>query len=219
WSTAGAIDQFLTVQLTGGERLIDRVQILGFWIDTVPTAIRNFEVLVSMTPNDADFVSVLHGVNQNNTQQQEFVFPGGPVRARYVKLIAHDNYGWPNTSIMTFDVLAAGGYDSVTTFPASNNVALLETPSLLVNCARVIAYRDLGLSIDGANSILNFGGGNGWQTPLNGGFATFELAGGKTYSLSGVRVFGGLKDFEIWVSSTTTDATAFTRVLSGTITG
>src|SRR4026208_932793 len=47
--------------------------------------------------------------------------------------------------------------------------------------------------------------------------ARIKLAGDKLYTLRGVRIdTWDLADFEVWVSSTNTDATSFTRVLSAT---
>src|SRR5262249_10341685 len=96
WNTSvGHItNQFVKFRLEGtAEPLIDRVRLQNMVENQV---VKDFEVQVATSENDADLVTVFTGTYQNNGQLQEFVFPGGPVRARYVKLIAKNNYGDPN---------------------------------------------------------------------------------------------------------------------------
>jgi hypothetical protein len=58
-------------------------------------SVEGFRVDVSNTTADeAAFATVLAATAQNNgTARQEFVFPGGPVAARFVRFVALDNYG------------------------------------------------------------------------------------------------------------------------------
>jgi hypothetical protein len=116
--------------------------------------------------------------------------------------------------------VSLGNFDNVATLTATNNVALAESPSLLINGGRIVDSSDT-LGGSGPNIILQYGGnGDGWQADVNNNaFAVIELAGGKTYTIEGVRLSSAVKDFEVWVSSTTTDATAFTRVLAAAQTG
>ena len=217
WQTPQATNQFATIQLTGGERLIDRVQFfaLGFQ----PTCLKTFAIQVSKTTNPADFVSVLTGVYVNNSQQQEFVVPGGAVRAQFVKLIVIDNYGAGTTTIATFNIVSLGNFDNVATLTATNNVALAE--SIVVDQRR----KDHGFIRHvgpqrAEHHFAVWSNGDGWQADVNNNaFAVIELAGGKTYTVEGVRLSGGVKDFEVWVSNTTTEATTFTRVLAASQTG
>ncbi|HLG15061.1 MAG TPA: PKD domain-containing protein, partial [Blastocatellia bacterium] len=211
WNPPQTTNQFVTIQFSAGEQFIERVQIQAA-ASTI--AVKNFEVLVSQTPNDADFVSVLTATYANTGTLQEFVFPGGPVRARFAKFIAKDNHGASLMQIQTFNVVTSGTHDSVVSLPSSNNVARAESPSLVVNGGRVVDSSDVFLGTF-PTLILGFSNTDGWKTTSNENqFATIELAAGKVYTLDGVRLSGGVKDFEVWVSTTSTDATAFTRVLS-----
>lgn len=90
----------------------------------------------------------------------------------------------------------------------------------MINGGRIIDSSDT-LGGSAPNIILQYGGnGDGWQADVNNNaFAVIELAGGKVYTIEGVRLSGLVKDFEVWASSSSTDATAFTRVLSATQTG
>jgi PKD repeat protein len=215
WQPQQAANQFVTVQFTGGEQFIDRVQLQSRNGSIINDTVKNFDVLVSQTANDADFVPVLSGTYQNTGDLQEFVFPAGAVRARFAKLIARDNYGAATMTLGTFNVVTVGTHDSVVTLTAPNNVALAESPSMLMNGARIVASSDApgGTS---PNTMLTFNNSSdGWQTSsLEDHFAIIELAGGKVYTLRGIRIGLSVRDFEVSVSTTTTDATAFTQVLS-----
>src|SRR5436853_2986968 len=218
WQTATGA-QFAAIQFSSAEsQLVDRVQLQAQSGLGTNNTLKDFDIQVSLTPNDADFVTVASGVLINNGLPQEFVFPGGPVRARYAKLIGRTNYGGASTTLGTFNVMAAGMLESAVSLPAQTSVAVMESPSLVRNGARVVRSSAAAGSNNSPKAMLT-GTGSGWTTTgVDNQFAIVELAGAKLYTLDGVRIQannGGVRDFEVWVSTASTDATAFTKVLSG----
>src|SRR5436853_563894 len=218
WQTATGA-QFAAIQFSSAEsQLVDRVQLQAQSGLGTNNTLKDFDIQVSLKPNDADFVTVASGVLINNRLPQEFVFPGGPVRARYAKLIGRTNYGGASTTLGTFNVMAAGMLESDVSLPAQTSVAVMESPSLVRNGARVVRSSAAAGSNNSPKAMLT-GTGSGWTTTgVDNQFAIVELAGAKLYTLDGVRIQannGGVRDFEVWVSTASTDATAFTKVLSG----
>jgi hypothetical protein len=94
WASANGqtSNQFLTVELARGKSYpIDRIRILS---PNNTEAIRDFRIDVSnTTSDDSAFTSVMTSTALNTTALQEFVFPGGPIDARYIRLYAFNNYG------------------------------------------------------------------------------------------------------------------------------
>jgi PKD repeat protein len=217
--TGQVTNQFVELQISeSGEPLIDRVRLQSRNGSVESVAVKNFDVLVSTTGNAADYVTVLSATCQNIGTLQEFIFPGGAVRARFVKLTVKDNYGANTIALGTFQTLTVGSIENVITLPAQNDVARNGSPSLLINGARVVSYSS-HVSNKTPDNMLTTNDPFGWATdPGDHQFAIIELAGGLSYTINGVRIaaVNQLKDFEVWVSNTTTDATAFTRVLSAT---
>src|SRR5262249_31154864 len=222
-ATGQPTNQSVTIQFAGNtDQLVDRVQIQAAQLGP-GTAIKDFDVQVSPTSNNTDFTTVLSGtyqLPQGNATLQEFVLPGGPVRARFARLIVKTNYGNGNTTtVSSFYVEAAGVFDNVISLPAPNNVALDETPSYPSNGAVVVAYSSNLSQGDAPTNVLSIHNISWAVDPTPPQYLIVQLAGGKLYTLDGVKAegsLGTLKDFEVWVSTTTTDASAFTRVLSAT---
>ncbi|MGH9823728.1 MAG: PKD domain-containing protein, partial [Blastocatellia bacterium] len=199
------------------EPLIDRVQLQA---GASLSAVQNFEILVSETSDPSSFTSVLHGTYQNNATLQEFVFPSGTVRARFVKLIVDSNYGGTSVALSTFNAVSLSSVDNIISLPGQNDLAKDQSPSLIANGASVVAFSNVNGDGTSPNLMLSFNNSSGWSTGTGAGeqFAVISLAGGTSYLVDGIRLspLGGVKDFEVWVSNTTTDSTAFTRVLSAT---
>ncbi len=232
WLTAGGqvTNQFVELDL-GGETLLDRVRLQAATFATIDAA-RDFDVLVSTTTDDnAAFTGVLSATLANNGQLQEFVFPGGPSRARFVRLLVKNNHGGTNLiRLATLEAVAVRSEGNVVTLPAApTDVTGLESPSLVANGATVVAFSSQLDVNNQPTNMLDYVAGNPWATraPLLPGphFATIRLGGSALHNLTGVKISPrvdtafsqSVKDFEVWVSSTTADDTAFTRVLTGTV--
>jgi RHS repeat-associated protein len=226
WITPGGNNQFAKMQLYDQEMVwIERVRLQPANAAVSNASLKNFEVQISATTaDDANFATVLSATLLNNGQLQEFVLAGGPVRARYIKLLAKNNYGDPNSiRLGTFNPVAAGSADGVISLPGQANVALCQSPALPMNGGAIYDYSYPG-GAGSVNGLLGYFVG-GWQTTsTTNQFATIQLAGGKSYLIEGVRLATwydsghglptAVKDFEVWVSNTTPDDASFTRVLS-----
>jgi RHS repeat-associated protein len=224
-------NQFVTFRVLADQpRLLDRVRLQSYFANAnLEVMVKDFEVQVSAAGTAAaDFTTVFSGTYANTGKLEEFVFPGGAVRANYIKLVLKNNYGAPGyIEVATFEVSAAGNADSIISFPGRNNVALDQSPALAANGAAVVDYSyTYGLTIfeNSPNYMLDRGL-SAWSVPkTTGQYATVRLAGGKDYLLDGVKLATwydtgsgratAVKDFEVWVSDTTTDASAFTKVLT-----
>jgi len=231
WLTANGqvTNQSVKLRLAGGEaQLVDRVRLQPAAFATAD-ALKDFEVLVSATTDeDSALTSVLSGTLLNNSQVQEFLLPGGPVRARYVKLLARNNYGSAgNIRVATFHVMTVESEGNIISLPAATtDVARNQSPAQIANGATVITYSSAFNSSTTPDAMLDYIFGLPWATAsLTNQFAIIQLAGSAPHTLRGVQVSPRLdgaatqsvRDFEIWVSSTTSDDAAFTRVLSTTV--
>jgi RHS repeat-associated protein len=228
WTTPGLNNQFAKVQFYDQQMVwIERVRLQPANAAVSNASLKNFEVQVSATTaDDASFVTVLSATLLNNGQLQEFVLAGGLVRARYIKLLAKNNYGDPNSiRLGTFNPVAAGTADGVISLPGQANVALCQSPALPMNGGAIYDYSYPG-GAGSVNGLLGYFVG-GWQTTsTTNQFAKIQLAGGKSYLIEGVRLATwydsahglptAVKDFEVWISNTTSDDASFTRVLSAT---
>ncbi len=225
-ATGETVNQFVKLRLhEGREQLVDRVRLQPYAAAT-PEAMRDFEFLASTTTDaDAAFTSILSGTLLNNGQPQEFVFPGGAVRARYVKLLARNNYGGTVTRLSTLEVVTVGTEGNVVSVPAPiGQVARNESPAQTAGGAVVLDFSSafsLGtLPEQMLDHVVDFP----WATTsTTGQFTTIRLA---TRSLlSGVRITPradccfdqSVKDFEVWVSDTTSEEASFARVLTGAV--
>jgi PKD repeat protein len=164
--------------------------------------VKDFQIAVSNTTADlSSFTTVLTGTAQNNGTTQEFVFPGGTVDAKYVELLAIDNYGSPY-------------YVAVSEL----QVVPVQTPGVL----SYSSYRDASSRPEYA---IDNNSQTGWVSAdgqASGQFLKIALAEGEQL-VDRVRLLpeladyaGAIKDFDVLVSTTTLDDSAFTLVLSAT---
>ncbi len=230
WTTQGITNQFAKFQFYDQQNVfIDCVRLQSNQGTIGSPNLKDFDVLISSTTaDDASFFTVLSATMLNDGQLQEFVFSGGPIRARYLKLLLKTNYGHPNNlSLGTFNPVAVGSVDNLLSLPGLTNVARGQSPALVVN-GTAIYSSSYGGGTNSADGLLGYGRGGFITTSSTNQFAIIQLGGGKIYDLKGVRVATwfdsgfqsafptALKDFEVWVSATTPDQASFTRVLSGT---
>ncbi len=228
WATPGVNNQFAKLQFFDQESVfIDRVRLQAANGLAATTSVRDFDVQVSSTnTNDASFVTVLSATLLNNGQMQEFVLPGGPARARYLKFLPKNNYGSTSTiQLGTFTPVAVGSADSIISLPGQTNVALAQSPGLIANGATIYSSSDAFGTLP-PNGMLGYRNGGWTPGATTNPFAIIQLAGGGLYSLSGIKLATGwnfgssqataVRNFEVWVSATTPDDASFTRVLSAT---
>lgn len=230
WNTPSVTNQFVKFQFYDQQNVfIDRVRLQSNQGTISPTNLKDFEIQISATTaDDASFVTVLSATMLNNGQLQEFVLPGGPIRARFLKLLLKNNYGSPSSiSPATFNPVAVGSIDSVVSLPGQTNVARLQSPALVINGGAIYSS-SYGGGANSADGLLGYGRGGFITSGLTNEFAIIQLGGGKVYNLKGVRLatwfdagFGNakptaVKDFEVWVSATTADQASFTKVFSAT---
>jgi RHS repeat-associated protein len=214
--------EFFIVHLTDDEpRLIDAVELQGIPTSAV-NCVKDFDVLVSTTTDeDSAFQRVVSGtVDPQTNLMQRFDFPAGPTRARYVKLLVKSNNGGGYVMVPTFHVLTLEQGGNLVTVPTPWTRPVNLSPALVANGATVVASTG-----SNAASMLDYVSNSGWITSgLTNQFATIALGGDTTRSVSGVRIAppttssGAVQNFEVWVSSTTADDSAFTKVLSGAVT-
>lgn len=226
WTTNGPLNQFAKIQFYDQQSVyLDRVRIQGHQAGTSTSNVKDFEVQVSATTSDdQNFVTVLNATYVNNGQLQEFVLPGGPVRARFIKYLPKNNHaGSGNIQTATFNPVAVGSIESIVSLPGNTNGARSQSPALFANGGVIHSFSYTGAA-NTANGLLGYrnSGWNAQNAPNQ--FAIVQLGGSEPTSITGVKLATGfdsafglanaVKNFEIWVSSTTTDDAAFTRVLS-----
>ena len=227
WTAPGATNQFVTIQYFDQQNVyIDRVRMQSNSGSVSPSNVKDFEVKISSTTLDsASFVTVLSGTMLNNGQLHEFVFPGGPARAKYLQLVMKNNYGAANTVLGTFNSVAVGSADSLLSLPGLANVARSQSPALISNGSSIHSA-SYGSGLNSADGLLGYGRGGFVTNGTTNEFAIIQLGGATSRNLQGVRLatwydagFGSstaVKDFEVWVSNTTTDPSSFTKVLTAT---
>ncbi|MBX2999576.1 MAG: tandem-95 repeat protein [Caldilineaceae bacterium] len=208
WATQSGktTNQWAIIRLAGdGPHTMDRIQIQPRGDCCPDQRVKDFEVWVSATDaNDASFTRVLSATAADNGNLQEFILPGGPVAARFVKYVALNARGanaccisTSSFHVVSVDALGVGG-----AVAASSQFDATSAPALLLD--------------DNPDSI--------WRT-ANGqssGWVKILLADGQTWPIHGVSLVTpnhgeAVRDFEIWVSTTTDDDAAFTRIFTGTM--
>lgn len=215
-------NEFVEIELAPEAGPVSAIGLQGY-VGISTDAVKDFELLASTTTDDdSAFTSVLTGTYTTNGAYQSFAFPNGPVRARYFRFVAKNNHG--STSyirIGTLQLLAPateGGLVSApgTAVPQPRN----GSPAMVANGAIVIATSSGSPAL-----MLDYAYGNGWTTnSLNNQFAKFQLATPQvitgvvvTQRIETTATNDSVKDFEVWVSSTTSDDAAFTKVLTATM--
>jgi PKD repeat protein len=226
WLTASGQTTNQYVELAmGGDTLIDRVRLQPS-SGVTNEAVKDFEVYVSTTTDeDSAFTLVLAATALNNGQLQEFVLPGGPRHARFVRLVARNNYGATQLRVGTFEPITVRSDGSIISLPTpSANVAHLQSPSLLANGA-VVVSATASQSGQGAANMLDYSVSTPWLTVgTTGHSAVLALGGSRTWTLTGVTIIPrtdlgttAVREFEVWVSPSSDPATAvYTRVLFAT---
>jgi RHS repeat-associated protein len=207
----------------GQAALIDRVRLQNPYADG--TDVNQFEVQVSSaTANASDFHSVLIASMPDNPTPVEFVFPGGPATAKFIKLIVINNYGGSDIRLGTFQPVSFGGFDSIASFLANPNSAQNQSPAVIEHGGAIYDF-SYGGGAGTPDRMLGYGRG-GWVTSTTTNeFAIIQLGGNQLYPIDGIKIATdfqsgrgiAVKDFEVWVSSTTTDASAFTKVLTASV--
>ncbi len=188
-------NQQLTVQLLR-VYTIDRVRLIG---NSATTTVRNFTIEVSATPDPGAFVPVFSGTALNNNTLQEFIFPGGAVPARRVRLTATTNYG--STSAVTlFELQVIPVAAALSSFSSARDAN--SRPELI---------------LDNNTSTAWFSA----TSRVTDEFVKIRLADSalvdRVHLLASTAATpDGPRDFEIWTSTTTDDDGAFVRVLQAT---
>src|SRR4029077_16979293 len=143
-----------------------------------------------------------------------------------IKLLLRTNYGSSgNFTLGTFNPVAVGSADSVISLPGQTNAALAQSPALIANGASIYTFSYTGGTVS-PNGLLGYNNGGWFTTSPTNQFAIIQLAGGKLYTLDGIKIaatwdlgFGSataVRNFEVWVSTTTPDDASFTKVLTAT---
>lgn len=208
WRTKGVSGQFLEVRLDG-DVLVDRVRVLG---EATSQALRDFEVLLSTTTDDdAEFSPVLSAAYVNNGKLQEFVFSGGPRRARYIRLVPKNNHGAQDgISVASFQVVSVASEGHL----VSANATLVGSSSPLGGATGPAAALDSDPAVPGWVSAA---GQPQWLS--------IALPQGREWLVEHVALQPrsdccselSPRRFQVQVSTTTPDAEAFAPVLEATL--
>ncbi|HEX9986266.1 MAG TPA: discoidin domain-containing protein [Thermoanaerobaculia bacterium] len=189
--------------------------------------VKDFELLASnTTDDDGAFTSILTGTYQNAGTLQTFPLPGGPLRARYFRFVAKNNHGSSSyIRLGTLQLLGPVSDGNVLSAPGNSPAQPKNSsPAMLANGASVAAF-----STGTPANMLDYLHSAPWSTtgPLANQYVKIQLGGTTLHTLTGV-VLGqrsdttsttdSVKDFEVWVSTTTSDDAAFTRVLTAQMT-
>ena len=204
WQTAqgSTTDQFLQVDLAGDLVVFDR-----FDLKTNPGtyAVQNFEVRVSTTGTaPGDFTTVFTGVHSDDGQLHTYAIP--PVQARYVELYLIDTYG-TNDRIIVQDF-------SLYTRAREGAIVSLAGTAIATSSERAPHLGGAAAIDRTVNSWYSASPANEWLK--------VELANGLVHRVGSVQIHGtasptSLRDFEIAVSTTTSDDAAFTTVFTGSV--
>ncbi len=214
WQTASGqtANQYLEVRLNGPVASVAGVRLLG-WTAGHLSSVKDFDVLVSDSgDDDAAFSLALSQTLPNDGLAHDFSFPGGPRRARYVRLVAKNNQGGPATIVATFEVRTE-----------ASDAHLLTT-----NAALLGASSELSAAFGAVKALDANPEAPGWVTAIgqsSNQWLKLELPLGRTWAVDHValqpRADGvsnqSPRDFEVQVSTTTADDDAFAAVLVGTL--
>ena len=168
--------------------------------------VKDFEIWVSATtPDPASFTRVLTASTTNISKVLTYQFPGGPVQARYVKYVPLTNQGGATTGIETgiFDVVAVGGARVVGVSSEQTNGP---------GAGEAAFDGDMNSTWISAQNVVT----NVWIKTALTDEAVQKVYGVRITPLVNSNTSFGPKDFDIRVSTTTTDDSAFTTVFSGT---
>ncbi|HYI07797.1 MAG TPA: discoidin domain-containing protein [Thermoanaerobaculia bacterium] len=221
-------NQYAEIRLPEGEpALLEGILIRPHPIAT-SEAVKDFELLVSnSTDDDAAFQPVLSGSTLNNGLAQKFLFPGGPLRARYVRFVGKNTHGGSAATTLRvgqMHLLTAASEGNVVSAPIAAPPLRNGSPVLIANGATVVASSP-SLSGREPKLMLDYALDLPWYTSgVTNHFATILLAGDQPYTLRGVQIGPGIfytnvpndsvKTFEIWTSL---DGVDFTKAHTGTV--
>lgn len=213
WITANGqnTNQWIKVDLAGALHVVDRVVLRG---NGSANGLREFEIRVSTTTSaDSAFAPIFTGTVPQDSTLHEFTFE--PVQAAYIQLFVRNNWGSAsNIAVNHFQVWTRDREGGI--------VSLQEGPPAAV--VEFSTQYGAGYAPENAldeNPATFWASGNGQTTNQ---WIKIQLGGGLTYTIDRVRVQPRadsiadqrVRDFEVWVSATTTDDAAFTRVLAAT---
>lgn len=202
WTTKTRDNEFVVIKF-GGDRsyALSGIRIAGSTPTALDSWVRSFEVWVSNTVDeDAAYTKILD-TTKTRAEAEDFIFPGGTVNARYVKYVPKTSGHPNNISTGLIEVLG----DDIAGIESYSSMYGVSTPSNLVdNNPQTYFYFNPGQTT------------NQW--------VKFKVGGNPTQKVYGVRVGGEYsywgnfapKDYQIRVSTTTADDSAFTVVKSGT---
>jgi PKD repeat protein len=208
WRTPSgqATDQWMKIQLPGTlNHVVERVTIQG---TGGGDSVKDFEVRVSISgTNDADFVTVFSGTAPQTAALHSFTFD--PVAARYVQLFIRNNYN--NGGFITVPL-----FQLLTRDREGGIVSLLEgPPATVAGFSSQLAASPATNLIDDSTSI--------WRTATGqttNQWVKVRLGGSATPTIDRVVLQAGTteapRNFQVRVSTTTADDSAFTTIFSGT---
>jgi PKD repeat protein len=209
WQTGEnqSTNQFVKVQLAQAPQVVSQVTLTGFASGSDP---RDFQIRVSTTTSDdSAFTTVFSGEYPQNTRSASFTF--APVSATYVELFVLDNWqGFGTLVLAKFQVSTPDRQGGIASWPYGPPASIAAFSS-----------DQPGAS---AQNAIDDNAGSFWATTCcNTGTSQFikvQLGGGLTYPIDQVAILNlantGVQNFEIRVSTTTSDDSAFTTVFSGT---
>lgn len=204
-------NQWIKVELTGETtHVIDRVKLQGYYAGFTSN-VKDFEIRVATTgTDDADFTTVFSGTVLQEDRLQEFTF--APVTAGYVQLVVVTN--WGDSGYAT-----ANNFQVLTRDREGGIVSLLEGEAM----ASIAGSSGWAGNFFPEN-MIDDDPATTWYSPNNettDQWVKVRLGGGNIFTISKVRLQSrsenyGVKDFDILVSTTTDENSAFTTVFSGT---
>jgi hypothetical protein len=203
WTSAfgQTTNQFVKVQVAQSPQVIQQVVLKTAGGRNDP---RDIQIRVSSTTSDdAAFTTVLTTQYPQNTTSATFAI--GSVAARFVELLVVDNWGDNGTtSVSKLQALTADRQGGIVSWPFGPPASVVassgSTPENAIDDSLVSSWTSTCCQ--------------------SAAFLKVQLGGGRTYPIDRVRLMNiagaGVRDFEVRVSTTTSDDAAFTRVFSGT---
>lgn len=205
WLTTSKVNEFVVIKLGGdGSHSLKGIRLGGNYNAGINYWVKDFEIWISNTvDDDAAFTKVLDGV-KTTSETQDYIFPGGPVPARYIKYVPKSNR------------------DGSTAYIANMGIE-----AIAVDAAGIHSF-----SSDYENSRVEEAFDNnpqsGWYCSpgaLTNQWVKVRLDGTVSQKIYGVRIGGsnssfgnfGPRDYQIRISNTTADDAAFTTIHTGTL--
>ncbi|MEQ1922235.1 MAG: discoidin domain-containing protein [Pyrinomonadaceae bacterium] len=205
WLTTSKVNEFVVIKLGGdGSHSLKGIRLGGNYNAGINYWVKDFEIWISNTvDDDAAYTKVLDGV-KTTSETQDYIFPGGPVPARYIKYVPKSNR------------------DGSTSY-----IANMAIEAIALDGAGIHSF-----SSDYENSRVEEAFDNnpqsGWYCApgaLTNQWVKVRLDGTGSQRIYGVRIGGsnssfgnfGPRDYQIRISNTTADDAAFTTIDTGTL--